>query len=446
MIDCLNWTLRAGGATRRNHDDWTGMRVHVLGSVALNGGDAAIMAGQEAMLRRQWPDVAISVSDSDPEAAARYYPQYEFHPFLYTGVARYRGGRRIDHLRARLVRAHWFAVAYLHGRGADRLARRLSTPEQTALLAPLLAAGVIAYTGGTSLTENYDLKAKLFDLQIAALLGRTLVFLPQSAGPFRRPDTRSILRQVFRAADLVLVRDSRSHGYVLDVGAVPERSTVLPDMAFALVVPPADWPARNGHAPKLAVSVRSWSHFDGLTPEEGMRRYTEAVQEAVTRVVRTGGAEVSFVSTCQGRPEYWTDDSALAVDIAAGLDPDVQAAVTVDREARTPPELLKHLAGFDAMLSTRLHGAILATCAGVPTLPIAYEFKTREVWGQLGLDEWVIDIGDVDRDGLADAVIRLLERRVQVRAQLGEALPQQLAGAMSVGPILAAAYERREQE
>jgi len=420
------------------------MRVHVLGSVALNGGDAAIMAGQEAMLRRQWPDVTISVSDSDPEAAARYYPQYEFHPFLYSGIARYRGGRGIDHLRERLVRAHWFAVAALHGRGAGRLAGMLSTQEQRALLAPLLAAGVIAYTGGTSLTENYSLKAKLFDLQIAALLGKTLAFLPQSAGPFRRPDTRSVLRRIFGSADLVLVRDTRSYGYVLDVGAAPERSQVLPDMAFALVVPPADWPARNGHAPQLAVSVRSWSHFTGLTPEEGMRRYVEAVQEAVTRVVRESGARVSFVSTCQGRPEYWTDDSALAVEIAAGLDADVAAEVVVDREPRTPEELLEHLAGFDAMLSTRLHGAILAACAGVPTLPIAYEFKTREVWGQLGLEEWVIDIGDVDRAGLAAAVTRLLERRADVRAQLSETLPRQLAGAMSVGPILAAAYERRE--
>lgn len=421
------------------------MRVHVLGSVALNGGDAAIMAGQEAVIRRQWPDVTISVSDSDPEAAARYYPQYEFGPFLYSAIARYRGGRRIDHLRQRLVRAHWFAVAALHGRRAGGLAALMSTSEQKALLAPLLAAGVIAYTGGTSLTENYSLKAKLFDLQVAALLGKTLAFLPQSAGPFRSPETRSVLRRIFGAADLVLVRDARSHGYVLDVGAAPERSDVLPDMAFALVVPPADWPAHDGSAPKLAVSVRSWSHFEGLTPEEGMRRYVAAVQEAVTRVVRDDGAEVSFVSTCQGRPEYWTDDSALAVEIAAGLDDDVSSRVTVDREARTPPELLEHLAGFDAMLSTRLHGAILAACAGVPTLPIAYEFKTREVWGQLGLDEWVIDIDDVDPDGLAETVSRLLERRDEVRAQLRDSLPAQLAGAMSVGPILAAAYDRRER-
>jgi colanic acid/amylovoran biosynthesis protein len=420
------------------------MRVHVLGSVALNGGDAAIMAGQEAMLRRQWPDVTISVSDSDPEAATRYYPEYEFHPFLYSGIARYRGGRRRDHWRARLVRARWLAVASLHGRGAGRLARALSSADQADLLAPLLAAGVIAYTGGTSLTENYDLKAKLFDLEVAARLRKTLVFLPQSAGPFEKPATRSILRRVFRAADLVLVRDARSHRYVLDVGAPPERSMVLPDMAFALVGAPEDWPSRPDATPRLAVSVRSWSHFRGLSPEEGMRRYVAAVREAVTTAVRKGGAEVSFVSTCQGRPEYWTDDSALAVEIAAGLDDDVQAAVTVDREARTPTELLEHLAGFDAMISTRLHGAILAACAGVATLPIAYEFKTREVWGQLGLDQWVIEIGDVDGDTLSESVIRLLEERVSVQARLRETLPAQQAGAMSVGSIVAAAYDRRE--
>jgi colanic acid/amylovoran biosynthesis protein len=57
-----------------------------------------------------------------------------------------------------------------------------------------------------------------------------------------------------------------------------------------------------------------------------------------------------------------------------------------------------------------MHAAILALCAGTPVVPISYEFKTKELFGSLGLPELVIDIEEVTASGLIEVVRAALDR------------------------------------
>ena len=416
------------------------MRFHVLGIVSLNGGDAAILEAQVAIFQRQYPGAVVTASDRDADAAARYFPGVEFSPFLSARFGAHRGGGRRSRLRQAVRRRRLQIAAGLMGRG--RVVGPFATAAERRALGILRGADVLAYTGGTTLTENYDFYEKLFDLDLARRLGRPLVFMQQSAGPFTDPENRRELGRIFPAADLVLLRDERSLGYVIDVGASPDRCRVLPDTVFALA-PDELPPSPSNVRPRVAVSLRRWWKFHGLTEQEGMARYLGSVRAAVTRLVRERDADVVFVSTCQGRPEYWADDSAVAVDAVAELPADVAARMSVDRSARTAAELIGFLSGFDAMVSTRLHGGILAACAGVPTLAIAYEFKTQEVWGQLGLSDWAIDIEDLRPESLGDRVLALVDERVQVRAVLAAELPAQREGALSAGQEIAAMLTAR---
>jgi colanic acid/amylovoran biosynthesis protein len=72
----------------------------------------------------------------------------------------------------------------------------------------------------------------------------------------------------------------------------------------------------------------------------------------------------------------------------------------VDTAFHSPTDLLSDLHGFDAVIGTRMHFCILSLLAGVPVLPIAYEFKTNELFARLGLADWVQDIGSVNADEL----------------------------------------------
>ncbi|WP_432544278.1 polysaccharide pyruvyl transferase family protein [Kineococcus sp. SYSU DK002] len=422
--------------------------MHILGCVSLNGGDAAILVAQREVLLRQWPGARVTASDTDAVVASRYLPDITFVPFLAPAAPR-EGARlpaRASRLLHRAACARVKAAASLHARGLPALARAVVPPAAAEALATMAAADVLTYTGGTSLTDNYALGDKVFDLDVARRLRKPLAFFPQSAGPFRKQENREGLRPVLAAADLVLLRDERSFRHVVEVGADPGRCRVVPDIVFVLARPglleSGDRPD-TAHPPRLAVSVREWAHFRDKDRERGMADYADSLRAAVVSAVRERGAEVTFVSTCQGRPEYVRDDSAFAVRVVEGLPADVREHVVVDRAAHHPEELIDVLAGFDAMLSTRLHGAISAVCAGVPTLTVAYEYKTTEVWGQMGLSEWSVEIDDVTPGILSERVLALLDDAPRLRKLVAAAVPPMAAGAEAVGPLVAGVVDRR---
>lgn len=413
------------------------MRIHLTGAVSLNGGDAAITAGEVEIFRRQWPEARLTIGDTHWEVAPHYLPEYTFGPMITPHVVTRDNGGRFGTGRRALRRRHLDLV--VRATAANRaVGRALMTGPEKRALGPVAAADVVAYTGGTSLTDNYTLEPKLAEMRAAARLGVPYVFMQESAGPFEKPENRTALGSVMAGAALILLRDPRSLEYVVDIGAPRDRCAVLPDTAFALApdVQPAPPPESGG--PRIVISMRDWKFFDSADAETGMSAYLDSVAGAVTGAVRTLGAEVVFSSTCQGRPEYWTDDSLVADAVVARLPDDVRARVAVDRLARTPRQLMSYLGTFHAMVSTRLHGAILAACAGLPTLPIAYEFKTHEVWKSLDLSDWVLDINSVDEQSLTDRLLALVDDREKVRATLAATIGGQRDGALRAGPMIAA--------
>ena len=269
----------------------------------------------------------------------------------------------------------------------------LSSAREARALDAHARADLIISTGGTYLVEHYNLARRRFELELCAASGNPLVFFTQSLGPFEQPINRRAMRRAFDAAALVLLRDDRSRRYVEELGVDMKKVHVLSDAVFALARPEileaaaqrrpaADRPLR------VAISVRQWRHFEAGDPEAGMKRYRDAIVALVEHLVGERRAEVTFISTCQGIDEYWIDDAEMAARFVEHM-PDT---VTIDRDFHTPAELSDRLGGFDVVVATRMHMAILALNAGVPVLPIAYEFKAEELFARLGAGEWVSSI------------------------------------------------------
>ena len=58
--------------------------------------------------------------------------------------------------------------------------------------------------------------------------------------------------------------------------------------------------------------------------------------------------------------------------------------------------LAEALAQCDAVIGTRMHACILALLSGRPTINIAYEFKSQELFSEFGLKDYVIPIDEVE--------------------------------------------------
>ena len=416
------------------------MKIVISNTVALNGGDGAILVGLMRILREAFgTDVRFTVFDSHPEAAARYYPDVTFRPALFSHTIGLPG--RWPHRLLRVLRrARWrMAAAHPFSLGTRLLLRK----SERAALQEYASADLVVSTGGTYLVEIYPLEARLLDLEISLSLGKPLVLFTQSLGPFRAAHHRRRLQRIFSRAALVLVRDERSFRHVAELGVDVQRVRLAADAAFALADPQPAAPLRSRVWPaeplRVAISVREWRHFQTATPSSGMASYLTSVAQLVQHLVQNHKARVTFISTCQGIPEYWTNDAKAAARIIASLAPDVQEHVELDDRFRRPDELIGRLRDFDLVVATRMHMAILALCAGVPVVPIAYEFKTTELFRTLGLAEWAHDIEAISAGSLIRSVDALIGDLAGVRQLVVQVVERERGRAMESGALTNAA-------
>jgi len=414
------------------------VRVLITNTAALNTGDAAILFATLDILREAFgARLDVIVYDQQAAAAARYYPELTFRPVLFDQLAKWTGNRRLKGGAFLLL-----AAAILWRLSLRSVGARFLSPSLQASLAEFAAADLIVSAGGTYLVPYYRIFPKVLDLLVAVVLGRPFVLFTQSLGPFPQRRQR-LLRFVLRRARIILTRDARSRRHLLDAGVSPGRIAECADAAFALATPPAiqeTTPAPSHRPLRVAVSVRNWPHLRNRAAA-GMGRYLSAVAIMIRWLVEQHGAQVTFLSTCQGVSEYWTDDSRTADAVVARLPVTLRQHVRVDRGFHAPRELMVLLGRFDLVVATRLHVAILALCAGVPVLPIAYEFKTNELFTRLGLGELVQDMESVTGEDLCRAVDWLLAARADIRAALPHWVARERRSALAAGSHVRSALE-----
>jgi colanic acid/amylovoran biosynthesis protein len=267
---------------------------------------------------------------------------------------------------------------------------------------------------------------------------------PNRSGRFASPAT-SALREICAASPLVLLRDAKSKRNLIEIGVAPQKLTVAADAGFALAEPAALASAAKAktQVKRVAISVRSWRNFEARSAQEGMGVYRRALANAVEWLVETLDAEIVFVSTCQGIDEYWARDCDVALEIAGDLAPRVRERVSVDQKFHTPEQLLEMIGGFDLVIATRMHMAILALAAGVPVLPIAYEFKTQELFAnELGMSEWVLSIDTLTEESIASMLEKFLDNLPNLRPSLFAAVARQHERAIGIGALLHPLGER----
>jgi colanic acid/amylovoran biosynthesis protein len=417
------------------------VKVLFINCVLSNTGDAAIFEAAVAVMRRAWgPDTKFIAQDDHSQRAAKLYPHLSVRPSCYWSLtyaeqSGWRGGlvRRLRFWRFALGR--WLAR-----NGLDALAKGILSEAERDYLAAYRQADVVVATGGTYLVEKYDIGQRIFDMQTAWAMNRPLLLYTQSMGPFRLLANRQKLSRVFRTARLVLLRDERSKTHIRDLGIAADSLLVSPDAAFALAdedltTRPVNLSPLAKTHPRIALSVRRWDHFTEGSAQEGMKRYCAAFAALAVHLVKKYDAEVTFLSTCQGAPGYH-DDSHVAAAIWATLPDDIQDRVRVDGDFHTPEELLELLRGFDWVVATRMHLAILTLGVGTPVLPIAYEFKTTELFRSLHHELEPPTIESVTPESLVEAFERSVESYGGAGQSLNEAVDRCRQRAWDVADVL----------
>ena len=424
------------------------MKILITNTVVLNTGDAAILLGILDILRSAFgKETEFLIYDNNPDITSRYYTQLKFRKLLYQSIAQVPSIKFLERILRSFKLSSFYFAAWCWKNNLQFIAKYIINKEELQDLSEYCSADLIVSTGGTYLVENYSLEPRIFDYRISLLLEKPLVLFTQSLGPFSIPKNRKALKNIFEQSLLILLRDQKSEDNILELDTQNANTFVSADAAFALAdacAIEAAQNAKNLSSPlKIGISVRDWKHFKTIDPVLGRQKYLEAVGDMTVHLVEKYGAEVTYISTCQGIPEYWTDDSKIAFEIIEKLPATIAGSVTLNQDFHSPTELAKILQSYDLVVSTRLHMAILSLGAGTPVLPIAYEFKTQELFNRLGQKaHWVLDIEDINSESLIGSIDSFLASIPETNNTLFSNVKNEQKRALESGELVKNAFEK----
>jgi len=416
-----------------------------------NAGDAALLEMTLSELRSAFsgPQVTLAMNEVNTSYQERDPGQVRVVPSFASLCKAYAvgsSGLRQAGATARVLAAALPAAVWYRVQG--QLPSWLPSDTRDLLAAYVTADLVVGCPGNVFASIGRIGKPFLFSalaVAYALMLRKPLYVLPQSIGPFRADWQRGVLRQLYSRARLICVREPVSLRLARALGLPETRLRLVPDLAFALPQSPTEEAQRfldslgvPVHGPRLGVTVinRLLRYVDEATWDQ----YESVLACVLTAHLRQHGGSVIFFPQVTG-PSEREDDRNAARRIVAAMGNPEQAIVV---EEPLPPAMLKALYGLmDAVIGTRMHSVIFATSMNVPTLLIEYLSKTRGLAEMLGLEEWCLELTQLNRNVLEDMLERLWQERSILRQALAGTVPALCADAGLAGAAVARDYYGR---
>ncbi|MCV7478226.1 polysaccharide pyruvyl transferase family protein [Micrococcus luteus] len=219
--------------------------------------------------------------------------------------------------------------------------------------------------GGDSFTDIYTTKS-LFKLSLfplyARILGRRIVLLPQTIGPFEHRRSRLLARAYLRVATIVMSRDPRSAAFAKVLGR--EVDLVGTDVVFAIAQPSDVQP--GDHDVIVNVSGLLWTpnrHVDA----DAYRAATRAIIDSLLE----GGRRVTLLAHVVGATESGPDNDRAAIAELRAMYGDRVTYVSPD----SLDEVRRVIASASVLVGARMHACLNALSVGVPAIPLAYSRK-----------------------------------------------------------------------
>jgi colanic acid/amylovoran biosynthesis protein len=284
-----------------------------------------------------------------------------------------------------------------------------------------------------------------YTMAYAMLAGKPLYLFPQSIGPLRRVWDKKLVKWILNRARLVMVREPISLKEIQKVGITNPHCRLVPDLAFtlqgALVEETKAWLRTFGldieqDQPLLGLTVINWGAQTAQS--EIQERYEDALFTAANYFLETTKGKVIFFSQVYSNTQI-NDDRIPTRRVVERIREESNRVIFIDQSAT--PELLKTAYGLtDIFIGTRMHSNIFALSGGVPVVAIAYRYKTQGIMQMMGLENWVIDIEQINSEALVAKLTSLWQERHIIRRHIYARVADLAQEAGQVGAYIASDF------
>lgn len=402
-----------------------------------NKGDAALTSVLIKDIRRVFKGAHITILKLDAGGNGVFEGVPEQQSFMSHALNRYKNPvtKLAYALYMMTVTLLWAAgrrYADAHLQVPKHLRTALQLYEQADIIVPV-GGGYLRSRPG--LKHCFNVPLLLHPLLLGYILGKPTVLYSQSVGPFQNGFEKALVAFVLKRMTCVMLREDTSVALLANMG-VKHNVVRAVDSGFLLKskgkadlrrmydIPPSDL--------LVGVTVREW--LAGNAQE----KYEAAVAKALDDLVETTGAHVVFIPQVTAAKG---DDDRLVSKRVHGLmrRADSATLITDTPDHHTIKALYDNL---DVLLGTRFHSVIFSLTSHVPVLAIEYEHKTSGIMRDVGLQQWVMKIEDVDHPTLTSRLRALVNGRVAYREYLGRRMPPYVQQAGRAADILKESYER----
>lgn len=275
-------------------------------------------------------------------------------------------------------------------------------------------------------------KGYLSALQRFGRLWKTMVFLPQAWGPFRRHEVATCTAAILRHADFAYARDKESYGWLKGLkGAPPDNIGLAPDIAFLFqggpqeeaiaVLRAADVEVGGKPLVGIAPNMRVYERTEG---EGTANEYVRLLISVAKHFAENEGCSVVVIPH-EIRPlgGHRPDDPFLCDLIARGCGENGEVRALLGEYSA---ETLKAVIGqLDFLVGSRFHSLVAAFSQFIPATAIGWSHKYLYLFDDVGLKDFALGHGSLDDNGSFTAILEAWKKRDWIKEQLVARVPAQ---------------------
>ena len=364
-----------------------------------NYGCEAIVRGTEMLLRSKWPDLRIVYASPRPEDDRKRLQGTNIE-IIQRKYSRYSPGN----ITRKLI--SYAGVTWSRRTDSINLLKGIDA---------VLSIGGDIYTLSSSGRFNGSL-AKFGDL--AQKSGIPYILWCASVGPFiRNAKAERFFRKHLLNISLISAREKDTIEYLRNIGVVWNVMSAA-DPAYLVAPQIVKNNKRNSSNPTIAVNLSPLSlRHNGISLPDAIQNQARAIEN----IVNAYNANVLLIPHVVCDVWEGDDDRRYLRHIWD----------TVDHASRSRVQLVDSDPGFigvkhllvqcDLVIAARMHCAINAMAAHVPTLLLAYSQKAQGMSEYIyGHRDWVIPLRDFASDNCLLTISRMLRQEQDIQDQLSQ--------------------------
>lgn len=402
-----------------------------------NKGDAGIILATIHAIKKADPDAEINLfstyssRDSKFETDHRFLKQNcdnlytSFFPEPVLRIA----GKQFDGTAAKLIsfallyiKWKWFVLNFSR---SSLIKGLFLSKDEKAAINKLSEADFVISKGGSFLYSEGNIRSTLslirmlYPFELSRRLGKRAIILGQSLGPIVRNYDKKIFNKTLSRISDIYIREVECIAYLkkLETPLDFSKLKVIPDLAFCLPFEHVSSPVKFD-ASERNIGFTIVDHHDFKLAGQKEVYFDTMRQTLEYAVEKLNGKVYIFPQVIVGGP-YGTSDLRLSKQIHATIRPELKDRIIVLEDNYNAFELKKMYSYMDIFVATRLHSAIFAQGAFVPTINIGYHgTKSIGTMKLLGLEKYMIAIDSITPEMLIERVEDLSTNKEATRTHL----------------------------